>query len=208
MSDEYPPCLGGSMPKSASLLHKIRSVGPGGEILHPPPGLVTPSRVLRSFRDILSSTSLCSLSTVDDRGRPHSCPVYFATDPEFRIHFLSDPRSAHCRHIRARRALSVSVYNSRQIWGGQDVGLAMDGTARECRGVAERVALEAYAERFRRYRAWIHTAEFSRYGRQYRFYTFIPNHVKIFDERRLSAALFVVAELRRRGRAGRNLGPV
>ena len=174
----------------------MRGLGPGGETLPSPPEFLEEGRVLRSLRAVVEGTVLCSLSTVDERGNPHSCHVYFAPDDELRLHFLSHPDAAHSRHIRDRGSVAISVYDSRQVWGGRDVGIAMEGMARECRGPGEVAAMRAYAKRFRGYRRWTRSDEFDRFGRRYRFYTFTPSRVKVFDERKLTAALFVTAEVK------------
>ncbi|MDE1819929.1 MAG: pyridoxamine 5'-phosphate oxidase family protein [Euryarchaeota archaeon] len=157
---------------------------------------MTEARVLASLRRVLHDTSLCSLATVADDGGPHICHVYFAFDQELRVHFLSHPDSAHCRHIRRSGRASISVYDSHQSWGGQDAGIAMDGVAKECRGTDETAAESTYARRFKGYRTWTRSSEFSRFGRRYRFYTFTPTSLKVFDERRLGPGLFLTARVR------------
>lgn len=71
----------------------------------------------------------------------------------------------------------------------------MDGLAKECRGADETAAESAYARRFTGYRSWTRSTEFARFGRRYRFYTFTPARVKVFDEPNLGPGLFATARV-------------
>ena len=177
-------------------------------------GLVTVRRsiadgpVRASLLRILRGNVLCSVASVTRRGRAHIHTAYFAfsMDP-LEIYFLSDPDSAHARHLDENPSAAVSVFDSSQRWGRSDRGVQLFGACRQATGPAARTAARAYARRFAPYARWLAaTTEEGRRAaarlRSYRFYRFVPGEVKILDERVFGGGVFVLARVPRprRGR--------
>jgi uncharacterized protein YhbP (UPF0306 family) len=185
------------MPRPQVRLVRLRSVGPGGSPIVPPPEEVKESTVLKSLLGILDRTALCSLATIAPDGTAHSCHVYFACSPELHVYFLSDPNSGHCRHVKANPTMAVSVYDSTQTWGGSDRGIALWGTCRETRAKGSRRAEEMYGRRFKAYRKWRLGREPDDEATRWRFYRFVPTRVKVFDETKFGSAVFVEASVKR-----------
>jgi uncharacterized protein YhbP (UPF0306 family) len=149
---------------------------------------------------ILERTPLCSLATVDSRKRAHISHVYFAHSTELELYFLSDPNSRHCRHLRINSSMAVSVYDSRQRWGGPDRGLALHGVCREVRGKSLMEAEAIYGSRFPAYRTWRRTVRPGDAATKWRFFQFVAGRVKVFDEPRLGTGVFVTASVRAKDR--------
>lgn len=174
-------------------LVNLRAIDAGGD----PLSAKSPSegQVRRSLLSILARTKLCALATVDSRRSAHSSHVYFAYSPDLMVYFLSDPKSNHCRHLRTNPSMSVSVYDSRQRWGGPDRGIAMYGLCRELRGGSRDRAELFYGGRFPAYRSWRREVLPDDEGAKWRFFGFVPRHVKVFDEIRLGTGVFVTASV-------------
>ena len=95
-------------------------------------------------------------------------------------------------------SMAVSVYDSTQKWGNDtgDVGIALYG---ECAESSGKRAEELYARRFKEYVRWKKSPEYSEgEGRKWRFFSFVPSKVKVFDERRFGSGVFIVAAIKRK----------
>ncbi|HET8569435.1 MAG TPA: pyridoxamine 5'-phosphate oxidase family protein [Candidatus Limnocylindria bacterium] len=151
---------------------------------------VAPERLQRIARRLLDASTLCALATVGPRGRAHVNTMYFARDG-YDLIWISAPDSAHSRHIRANASAAVAVYDSRQRWGRPDRGVQVFGRARELGGRAARDAGAVYARRFR--------ADAEDLLARFRAYRLRPSRLKLFDERELGDATWVVARVARDG---------
>ena len=69
------------------------------------------SQLLLNF---LSSQKTLTMATVDSLGEPWVSTVYYATDEEVTIYFLTDPKSSHAAQFANSQsvAFSVSWFNS------------------------------------------------------------------------------------------------
>ena len=163
-------------------------------------------RVRRSITRILRDNVLCSISTVAPGSRAHINTAYFSYTPELAVYFLSDPSSRHCRNLERNPSLAMTVFKSAQEWGGQDRGLQLFGACRKTRGRGAEEAERCYAARFSRYDTWIRgmtRAERRQAAllRSYAFYRFLPDRIKVLDEREFGGAIFVTAAVVRGPRA-------
>ena len=138
---------------------------------------------------LLDASTLCAIATVSPNGRAYVSTAYFAWSDDFDLVWLSEPRAAHSRNLKANSAVAVAIYDSRQQWGKPDRGIQLFGAAREVAGAAARAAAWTYAGRFGDYAE----AEFS----AYRFYRFRPRRLKLFDEPTLGRGVFVTARVTR-----------
>jgi uncharacterized protein YhbP (UPF0306 family) len=145
---------------------------------------VAPSRIRRVARELLDVSELCAIATVSRGGRAHVNTAYFASAPDFRIVWISDPRAGHSRNLAANASAAVAVYESTQTWGEPDRGIQLFGSAREAGGAAAQI----YARRFPGYEPGT-----------YRCYELRPRRMKLFDERALGPGTFVSARVARDG---------
>ena len=153
------------------------------------------ARVQRTMGRILRKNPLCAIATVAAGGQAHVNTAYFATSASLDVYFLSHPDSLHCRNLKARPTMAIAVYESGQTWGALDRGVQLFGTCRETRGGAAKAGERAYAKRFRAYAEWIAELEDDDAAHDYRFYRFVPQRVKVFDEREFGGAVFVTARV-------------
>lgn len=63
-------------------------------------------------RAVLAKTRYLTLGTVDDDGRPWTTPVYFAPAGSREFYWLSAADADHSRHLVARPAVSLVVFDS------------------------------------------------------------------------------------------------
>jgi len=60
--------------------------------------------------------STMSLATVDQAGKPHAANLYFAPDDRLNLYFVSDAKSAHCRHVASRPDVAGTAYAPVRMW--------------------------------------------------------------------------------------------
>ena len=150
------------------------------------------ARLAELTRRLLDESTLCALATVAPDGTAHANTAYFAWSPRLELVWLSHPDARHSRNIRANATAAVAVYDSTQSWGRPDRGIQLSGTAGEIEEAGAGDADVLYASRFPGYRR-------EDLG-TYRFYVFRPHSLKLFDERELGAARFVIAAVGDDGR--------
>ena len=71
---------------------------------------MTTEDMAQTLRVFLASASTLGLATVDDAGRPHAANVNFVADDRLSLYFVSNPASAHARHIARSPAVAATAY--------------------------------------------------------------------------------------------------
>jgi uncharacterized protein YhbP (UPF0306 family) len=149
------------------------------------------TRIAKLAQGLLDASTLCAIATVSPGGRAHVNTVYFAYTQDFEIVWISEPRATHSKNLRSNRTASVAVFDSHQTWGGDDRGIQLFGSCAQVAGAAAAHAKRTYARRFPRYVPDENSAYFA--------YRFRPRRMKLFDETRLGAGVFVSANVSQKG---------
>jgi uncharacterized protein YhbP (UPF0306 family) len=150
------------------------------------------ARMVEAARRLVGASTLCAIATVGRGGSAHVHTAYFAFTPELELIWLSEPRAQHSRNVHSRKTVAIEVYDSRQVWGKEDCGIQLFGSARKLTGSDASQAEAVYAARF---------SEYAHEGLSaYRFYAFRPGRIKLFDERDFGAGRFVTARVGKGGR--------
>jgi uncharacterized protein YhbP (UPF0306 family) len=152
---------------------------------------VHPKQIATMARQLLEASTLCSIASVCDDGRPHINTVYFACNDLMDVFWMSEPEAQHSQNVRASGAVAIAVYDSNQPWGTPGRGIQLFGQAEQLEGEAAREAKATYRQRF----AALSEPD---YG-AYRFYRCKLRRVKLFDERVLGDATFVTARINQGG---------
>jgi len=147
---------------------------------------VSARRLHSVAEELLEASTLCAISTVSPGGHAHVNTAYFASAPDLRIVWPSEPRARHSRNLRTNPSAAIAVFDSNQTWGKPDRGIQLFGSAR----LGDDEAEEIYAARFSDHEGF----------EAYRPYVLVPSRVKLFDERTLGAATFVTARVARNGK--------
>jgi uncharacterized protein YhbP (UPF0306 family) len=159
---------------------------------------ISVERVRRSLLRILKSNALCSMATVTPRGQAHINTAYFSLTRDLVLYFLSHASSTHCRNLATNPSIAIAVFSSRQIWSGPDQGLQLFGLCHQAESAHAKRAAESYGERFRQYATWKSKLRPDDPAREYQWYEFVPNYIKVFDERAFGEAVFVCVDVERR----------
>ncbi|MCA1559795.1 MAG: pyridoxamine 5'-phosphate oxidase family protein [Acidobacteria bacterium] len=158
---------------------------------------LSPAPVRRTIARILKKNTLCAIATAGPDGRVHVNTAYFACSAGLELYFLSHPASLHCRNLAEHPRIAIAVFDSTQAWGRLDRGLQLFGVCREARGPAGRKVERTYAARFKPYSKWQAELDADDTAREYRFYRFVTQRVKVLDEREFGGAVLVTATIRR-----------
>jgi uncharacterized protein YhbP (UPF0306 family) len=149
---------------------------------------IATARITTIAHRVLGESILCAIGTVTPAGRAHVNTAYFAWSPELILVWLSSPQARHSRNLVANSTAAIAVYDSTQVWGEQDRGIQLFGSARPVSARTSADAEQMYASRFPAY------AQGGTSG--YAFYRFRPRRVKLFDEAELGEGVFVTATAR------------
>ncbi len=136
---------------------------------------------MNHLRAFLQAHNTLTLATVGPDGRPHACALFYATDDALTLYFLSDPNTAHARHIGSGAAVAATIEANNQDWRSIR-GVQLHGFARPCNpGEEERKASAVYAARF----PFIGRAE-SLAGplARARYYQITPSWIRFIDNTR------------------------
>ncbi|MBI1282013.1 MAG: hypothetical protein GC179_28060 [Anaerolineaceae bacterium] len=80
------------------------------------------------IREFLETQSTLSLATVNAEGQPETAPVFYVSDDQFNLYWLSSKQVAHSINLSARPQVSGSICPT--IWQWADiVGLQIKGEA-------------------------------------------------------------------------------
>ena len=164
----------------------------GAPIAGQPPSA---DRVGRLVARVLEESGLCAWATVTQEGRAHINIGYFAHSADFHLYLLSHPASLHCRNVATNASTAVAVFVSPQDWTAPGRGIQLFGPCTEVGSDDVVEAERVYGHRFTAYAAWKAALEPGDPARQYRFYRFVPERVKILDEAEFGDAVFVQAAI-------------
>lgn len=158
---------------------------------------VAEGRVLASVHRVLHESVLCSVSTVTPDQRAYSNIAYVAYTDDLRLCFLSHPNARHCHNVSNNPSMAISVYNSAQEWGGHDRGLQLFGSCRMAAGNEAASAAQVYGRRFAQYENWAASLTATDPGREYRFFWFTAEQLKVWDEQEFGDGVLVSSDVQR-----------
>ena len=146
-------------------------------------------RLYNSVARILSSTMLCSMATLGEKGNVHINTAFFCFSDDLELYFLSNPASVHCQNVSSSPQMAMTVFDSHQSWGELGKGLQLFGNCVLAKEVIEDKAREHYSIRFPRYEEFLDRLS------HLHFYRFTPAAIKILDEEEFGDEVLVMAEI-------------
>jgi uncharacterized protein YhbP (UPF0306 family) len=110
---------------------------------------VLPDDLRPVLREFLATHSTLALATAGEQdGRPQVAPLFFASDDDFNIYWVSSVDSRHSVNIADWDDVAAAVYEQTWEWTGIR-GIQIEGAARAVTGDEERDhALEVYKTKF------------------------------------------------------------
>lgn len=81
------------------------------------------------LRDFLNEQSTMALATAGEKdGRPQVAPLFFASDDDFNLYWISSPDSRHSRNIADWNDVAATIYAHTWEWAGIK-GVQIEGDA-------------------------------------------------------------------------------
>ena len=105
--------------------------------------------------EILGRVKLGAVGLTQKGGTPHVFTVFFATDEELNVYFISARGSRHGHLLSEEREAAMVVYDSRQEWDDWKDGIQMWGRLRLAEGREKDRGRRCYEARFPEYKEWL-----------------------------------------------------
>jgi uncharacterized protein YhbP (UPF0306 family) len=108
-----------------------------------------PDEMRPLLRDFLAAQSTMALATAGlTDGRPQVAPLFFASDEDLNLYWISAPESRHSANISDWNDVAVAIYADTWEWSGIK-GVQLEGDAMPVTGEDERQhALAVYRAKF------------------------------------------------------------
>ena len=96
----------------------------------------------------LAAHSTLTLATVDAGGQPMAASLFFVSDGELRLYWVSSPGSRHSQNLARQPLAAVTIHNETWSWT-EIAGVQMQGEARPLPpGPEQQAALALYLAKF------------------------------------------------------------
>lgn len=112
--------------------------------------------------------------------RPWSTDLFYASDEDCRLIFISDVKTLHCRHIAANPRVSVSISEQCSDWN-EIKGMQIDGVAGVVSEEDREAVTEIYLAKFPALRNLHRASRIFRLFRESSFYRVSPNWIRLID---------------------------
>jgi uncharacterized protein YhbP (UPF0306 family) len=129
-------------------------------------------------RYLVRHTTL-SLATCHN-GRPWSTNLFYASDDDCRLYFVSSATTLHCKQIAVNPRVSVSISRQCADWKGIK-GLQLDGVARVVSEVDRETVVELYLAKFPDLKKLHQASEIFRIFKESSFYQISPEWIRLID---------------------------
>ena len=103
---------------------------------------------LETIAALLREQSTLALATTDEQGQPCVAPLYYITDEELTLYWLSSETSLHSQNLKRAPTAAATIYRSTENWK-EIRGVQLRGHVTVITDPTRRRALiKAYCERF------------------------------------------------------------
>ncbi|MCB9453500.1 MAG: pyridoxamine 5'-phosphate oxidase family protein [Anaerolineaceae bacterium] len=101
-----------------------------------------------AIRAFLETQSTLTLATVDDDGTPRAAPLFYVSDDDLNLYWLSSPTSRHSLNLGAHPQVAATIYPA--VWAWTAIrGLQIEGIAGIVTGSEHRESILAcYQQKF------------------------------------------------------------
>ncbi|MFP4145338.1 MAG: pyridoxamine 5'-phosphate oxidase family protein [Phycisphaeraceae bacterium] len=131
-------------------------------------------QVIERLMHFMQSIQVISLASVDDEGLPYAANLYFASDHDLTLFFLSDPHANHARHVQLQPEVAVTGFTTAKMWQ-QVRGVQIRGRCQRLSGNQRDAAWEIYLAKFP------HMQEVEQMARDCDFYRITPWWIRWSD---------------------------
>jgi uncharacterized protein len=102
---------------------------------------------LEAVRAFLVAQSTLSLATVSADNTPTIAPLFYVSDEDLNLYWLSSPRSRHSVNLSERSTVAVTIYPS--VWNWEQIrGLQIEGHGLAIENEERQQAVTRYRNKF------------------------------------------------------------
>jgi len=135
----------------------------------------TKAQLIERVSAFLGKRTTMTLATIDREGKPQAADLFYASDDQLNLYFLSGDRSRHAANLSRVRGVALTVHND--TWDWRDIqGVQIEGEARAVTDPDER---DRAWSLFRR--KFPFTSEFVDQIVRSNFYVVAPKWVRLID---------------------------
>jgi uncharacterized protein len=100
-----------------------------------------------TIRAFLAAQSTLALATVNADGTPQSAPLFYVSDDDLNLYWLSSPRSKHSVNLTEQPNVAATIYAA--VWDWQSIkGLQIEGHAIAIENEERQRILTRYRDKF------------------------------------------------------------
>ena len=138
----------------------------------------------KSIKQILSSNTLFSMSSINKDNTPWINTAFYSFDENLNLYFLSDPNTIHTKNISDKKTVAVNIFDSHQKPEDEKKGLQLIG---ECHKINDEKeifsAIKNYGKKYLSFGNLIKAVnDIAKNKMKARFYKIEINYISIFDE--------------------------
>jgi uncharacterized protein YhbP (UPF0306 family) len=135
--------------------------------------------VERRVRELLKNGSMMQLATVSG-GQPWCCTVFFVSDENLNIYWISTPERRHSQEIHSHTKVAAA-FPMQHVPGKSVVGIQMGGEAIQVVDSDEmQRMIHLYADKYKIGDSW--RVDFIAGKNSHKLYRITPNEIVLFDE--------------------------
>ncbi len=158
--------------------------------------------VQTSLLQILDATPLCTIATADTNGVPSASTAFYALDrDELVLHVLTGPETVHGRNILDNGRAALTVYSTSQVWTEGKRGVQVTAAAGLTAPDHVEDALQRYLQSYPGLGQWVKRADEIESNLENRFFSFVVEHCKIFDEPSFGTEVWIDVDFAPRAQA-------
>jgi len=138
--------------------------------------------IKKELIEYLNSQQVMALATF---GRHvWSCTVYFSTDKDLNLYFISHAETEHCKNIAMNPEVACSIADSRQVMSDKKIGVQIVGRAVELSNIEKiGAALAFWSKENLDIDADISLERIKKRALESRAYRITPSEIKFFNEK-------------------------
>lgn len=128
-----------------------------------------------SIASLLHTLSTLTLATVNEQGQPQAASLFFVSDADLHVYWVSGLNSRHSQNLAHRPQVALTVHTTTWSWT-EIAGVQMEGTVAVVpAGAAWQAAWDRYLLKFP------FVADFQAEVSRSNFYHFTPTWVRLVD---------------------------
>lgn len=158
-----------------------------------------PTEIAESIEKLLATNRACSMATIATDGAPYINTAFYTYNKSWHLYIMTNPATQHSRNLAVNNQCSMTIFDSGQVPAGKVglMGLQLFGTMKQVDATRAGKVFSLYAKRFAWVISWAGAYRNMTKITKSRFYEFVPERVKVFDEPTFGNDVFLTVKIER-----------